>query len=525
MTQARAIVNGLLSLALFAYGAQFFIELSSENLAAASIVLASSMGVLLYLMFTNALQTHPLSTFAIFGFCFTTQMGALIAQSATWTPIVKNLRQPIETYATLGMYLGIAICAHSLYRMFSRKSVQGDQQLGLVRSVLTRFGLYVAPSVGALWIMGLIGLASYAFSGGAGITSKLAQGFTFAAWAPFLIPVYVLQYGKAYCNVQRNYLFVAVYAGVIALLAITANARGMMLVGMMTIVLFAVLHTMRSSHKVKASQIAKVGLVTMILFALAVPMDYLMTAMGIARGVRNTASATKMVEETWYYIQQPKLLQAESERIKFVSLQSNYDETYFSSNLVGRLIETKFHDNALYFGSRLNDRDTEKLREVTADFFWGALPSPVLKALKIDVDKTQMNFSMGDYLSHLSGAGNLGGFKTGSGFAQGMAVFGYAFPAMYFGICIVLFLCIDLLATRNAQGVTVISALGALGIWRMFQYGISAESLHFLFIAVVRGVPQGIALYLLVYHVSRFGATVLSGLVGRRMAQSPQLAG
>jgi hypothetical protein len=438
--------------------------------------------------------------------------------------LVQNLRQPIETFATLGLYQGVALFAHALYRSFSKQTRHDKDQDGLVRTSLSKLGLYDTPSVGTLWIMGIVGLSSYAFSGGAGIISKVAQGFTFAAWAPFLIPIYVLQIGPTYCSARKNYVFLTLYACVIALLAISVNARGMMLVGLMTIALFFVLRTMRSGQKVKASQLAKLGLLATVLFTLAIPLDYMMGAMGIARGIRKTATPIKMMEETWYYMQQPKLLKAEMERGKFISIQSSYDETYFASSLVGRLVETKFHDNALYFGSRLNERDKEKLQDITIDFLWGTLPDPLLKALKVDVDKKTMNYSMGDYISYLAGAGDLGGYKTGSGFAQGMAVFGYAYPAIYFCLCIVLFLCIDLLTSRRAQVGVVVSALGMLGIWRMFQYGISGESLHLLFNAIVRGVPQGIALYLVVYHLSRLGAATLGKLAGHKAAPRMQVA-
>lgn len=517
MTQARFFVVSLLALALIAFSMQLFIDFSSENISVASIVLASSLTVLLYILWTDAIQTHPLSTFAVFGFCITTQLGALLAQSATWIPLVNNLRQPVETFATLGLYQVVAVSAHGLYRQFSKPATYTTQRDGLVRTSFGKLGLYDTPSASTLWLMGIVGLSSYAFSGGAGIVSKVAQGLTFSAWAPFLIPIYVLQHGASYCKAQKNYIFLVLYAGVIALLAISANARGMMLIGLMTIALFAILQTMRSASNVKAAQLAKVGLVLAVLTALAIPMDYMVTAMGVARNVRTNASSTKMLEETWYYLQQPRLLQAEKERNSFIGLNSRYDETYFSSSLVGRLVETKFHDNALYFGSRLNVRDIEELEEVTGNFLWAALPDPLLKALRVDVDKAGMNFSMGDYISHLAGAGPLGGYKTGSVFAQGIVIFGYAFPAIYFFLCLVLFVCIDLLAFRTVQGNMVVSALGMLGIWRMFQYGISAESLHFLFIAIVRGVPQGIALYLVVYHLSRIGANSLSNAVGGKV--------
>jgi hypothetical protein len=326
--------------------------------------------------------------------------------------------------------------------------------------------------------------------------------------------MYVLQQGSGYCNVKKNYAFLALYMGLIALLGIAANARGLMLSGAMTIALFALLSAMRSTQKITASRVAKVGVTAILMGALSIPVTDLVTAMVIARKVRGNVSTAKMVEETFYYFQQPQLLNAKREQDKYISIQSKYDETYFASPLMGRLIETKFHDNALYFSSRISLQDQEKMLDITGDFFWATLPDPALKAMAIDVDKKDLNFSMGDYISHLGGGGELGGRKTGSGFAQGISIFGYFFPLVYLLVCPILFLAHDLLAYRSPNGRVVVSALGMLGVWKLFQYGISAESLHYIFMAVVRGVPQSIILYLLIFHVARLGAHVLGSLAG-----------
>ena len=510
MTQARAILIGLMALCLVAYAVQFFIEFSSGNLAAASIVLASSLTVLLYVLWTSAIQTHPLSTFALFGFCFTTQLGALLVQSASWNSLTANLRQPLETFLILALYQGVALLAHALYRLLSNPSSQ--RASGLIRSVLEKSNLYVTPTAGTLWIMGLVGLISFLFSGGQGVVGKTAQGFSFLAWAPFLIPMFVFQYGDAYCSTKKNYFFLALYIGAIFLLGIAINARGMMLSGFMTISLFFLLRAMRSTTRVSAAQVTKLSVFALLLVALSIPVADLATAMVLARKYRENASTMKLVEETVYYFQQPQMLLAQRERDKFVSLQSNYDEAYFASPLLARLIETKFHDNALHFSTRIPLQDRDRLKEITGDFLWSTLPEPVLRGLKIDVEKKDLRFSMGDYISYLGGGGEVGGFRTGSGFAQGIVIFGHFFPLVYFLVCPILFMALDLLAYRSVQGSVFVSSLGMLGIWRVFQYGISGESLQYLFMAVLRGLPQNIVLFLLVFYFARMIARMLGTL-------------
>lgn len=508
MSYARFTVILLTALTFVAFVAQFGIDFSSVNIASACIVLASTLCVLLYLHWTDAIHTHPLSTFAIFGFCLTTQLGALLVQSATWTSLSLNLRQPIATFGTLALFQLIALLAHGTYRLFSNSKT--PTRSSLIRPMLEKLGLYVTPTAGTLWIMGWFGFMTFFFgTGGEGILSKVLQGMTFVAWAPFLIPLFRLQQGAGYCNFKKTLLYLGLYASLVALVGMAANSRGLMLSGFMTIAVFVLLSAMRSTRQVTASQVAKMGVVTVLLASLTIPVTDLVTAMGIARQSRSYASGAQMVGQTLYYFQQPHQLAAQREKDKSTGIQSLYDETYFANSLMGRLMETKFHDNALYFSSRLNAKDEEKMLDITGDFFWSTLPEPLLKALEVNVNKENLKFSMGDYLSHLSGAGSLGGYKTGSGFAQGIAIFGYFFPLIYLLVCPLLFLSKDVLSYRSSQGNVVVSALGMLGIWKLFQYGITAESLQALFMGVMRGLPQNIVLFLVIFHLARVSDRLL----------------
>ena len=503
----------LLALALLAMVAQFAIDCTPDNVAASCLVMASALAILLYILWTDAIQTHPLSTFAIFGFCVTSQLGALLAQSGSGVSLTQNLRQPLETFAWLALFQAVALLAHALYRNFSKP--QERHSSSVLRTLLERVGLYQTPSVGTLWLMGMMGVCGQLLGGlGETTIAKLAQGFAFIAWAPFLIPMFVAEVGSTYCNKQRNYFFLFIYIGFIAFLGLAANARGMMLSGLMTITMMSLLRAFRSQQPVQAVQVGKYALLLLVLGAMAIPVSDLMVAMTISRKARGTVSPLKMVEDTFYYVTQPEQLRMQRERDKLASASSSYDETYFDNPLLGRLMETKFHDNAMYFGQRLTERDQDRLWKTSVDFLWSTLPDPALKALRIRVDKDSLHYSMGDYLSYLGGAGGVGGFRTGSGFGQGLALFGDFFPVVYLCICPILFWAADVLSYRSAQGGVLVSALGMLGIWKLFQYGITGESLHYLFVAVVRWLPQNILVFLLTLSIARAGASALATLLG-----------
>ena len=154
MTISKFINSVLMCLALLAFSAQLIIDFSTDNIATSTIILFSALSTLLYFRLSKALDTHPLSSFAIFGFCITSILGALLAQSASWVSVSADLYQPLTTFSTLAMYQAVAILAHSLYRVMTTPS---SEKTGLLRHMFKTLGVYAVPSVQVLWIMGGMG--------------------------------------------------------------------------------------------------------------------------------------------------------------------------------------------------------------------------------------------------------------------------------------------------------------------------------------------------------------------------------
>ncbi|MBT9463096.1 MAG: hypothetical protein IV113_03610 [Hydrogenophaga sp.] len=501
LSNGRLILLGLMGLALLALLAQMGIAFTSENVASASIVFASTTAMLLYLLWTPALQTHPLSTFAVFGFCVTSQFGALLGQTLYWTPLADNLRQPIATFALLAAFQALAMVAHTGHRWLM--PAPEAQRGSLPRQLLHKAGLYNTPSTGVLWFMGYVGLLAFLLgSGREGTFGKAMHGLAFITWAPFLIPMYLIQFGDAYSSFRRQWPYLAVFAGLVVLLGLAANARQVMLSGFVTIALFALLGAMRSTNKVSGKRVLKLGVLGLVLAGLAIPLSDLATAMVVARKVRSNVSAVQMVQETLYYFQRPEALAEQNEDQRNATL-GKYDEYYFENPLLARLVETKFHDNSLYFVSTFTQSDADLLTETTVDLFWAILPDPVIKRLGVNIDKKSLEFSMGDYLSHLSQGAPLGSRRTGSMLAQGVALLGVGFAVLYIAFCLVAFTMMDLLSFRNRSGQVVLSAVGMLAVWRLFQYGVTSESLQAWVSGMLRTIPQNIVLFLLVAAVAR----------------------
>jgi hypothetical protein len=508
----HAILNALMWATAAAFLLQCAIDPSAQNIASVCIVFVSSMAMLAYIKWSGAVDGQPLSTVALLGFCVTTQLGALLVQTAYWTPIRFSLFSPLLTFGTLSFYLAIALAMHAIYRFFVRHETD---RVGLARGILAWAGIYRVPPSSALWFMGFVGLVSFPFSAHEGVAARIASGFNFLTWAPFLLPLFIREVGPAYCNARRNKFMLAGYAGMVVVLGIALNVRVVMFIGLATVGLLYLLIGMRSNAPLTRKAVVRVCVLAAILAAVSPSLSDLATSMAIARGSRGKVSPVEMVKKTLSVWRRPALI-AEYERERSaVARFAAYDEHYIENPLLARFVETKFHDNALHFAGALTSENSRaQLRKVTADQTWALLPTPVLRVLRIGVNKDELQFSLGDYLAYLSRGVPLGGRKTGSMFAQGWAVMGPLFPILYAGICLLLYGLMDLLTVRRPSGGATLSPLAMMSLWMFFYRGITSDALSNSLGFIVRDFGQTVLIYVVIFGIARimFGSQPFRGV-------------
>ena len=501
MTVRNAIFNCLIVLTVLCVPLQFAIGPSIENVASSCIVLASALTVLLYLRGTSALDQHPLSSIALFGFCVSTHLGALWVQTAALTPLAGSLYTPIYTFGTVALYQLVALSMHVVYRFFS---VRKSTDRGLVRGFFEWAGIYKTPSCGTLWYMGCVGLPTILFWKTEGVLAKAAVGFNFLAWAPYLIPIYAAEVGESYCNVQLNRFLLVLYTVAFGVLGLAINARGIMFAGVATVGLLYLLRAMRSDALVTARALRRIGVLALILLAISGPLSDLTTAMVIARQVRGKVSATTMIRTTLRIWGQPGIIAAYKAGSKNAVRFGAYDETYVANPMLSRVVETKFDDTAFHFASTIATDDAKaRLRDISLKFAWAGLPTPLINALGVHVAKEDLDFSMGDYLAYLSRGIPLGGRKTGTMFAQGIVLFGPLFPFVYAVVCLLLYGLMDLLTIRTPNGAARLATVGMLRAWGYFVGGLAYESLHGLLYVFIRNFGQTLLIYVLMLTPTR----------------------
>src|SRR5260370_6245792 len=132
-----------------------------------------------------------------------------------------------------------------------------------IRGFLARAGIYRSPGCGTLWYMGCVGLPTILFWNHEGVLGKIAAGFNFLAWAPFLIPIYAAEEGESYFNVRLNRFLLVAYSGAFAVLGLALNARGIMFEGVATVGLLYLLRAMRSDALVTSRAVKRIGLLAL----------------------------------------------------------------------------------------------------------------------------------------------------------------------------------------------------------------------------------------------------------------------
>ena len=358
--------------------------------------------------------------------------------------------------------------------------------------------------------MGLIGLISYLMQGlplgssrGAPI-EKAINAFQFFVWSPFLIPHYLSSQGSSYCNWRSARALLIIHTMAVVGIGIAANARTIIFLGAITVTLLYLVDALRSNNHLVPRNILRIGLISVLAMVFVSPLSDFATAMQIARASRGKLQGYEMIQKTWDVWNRPIVIAKFRDSGLKAAKFGAYDENYVTNPMLSRFVETKFHDNALFFAGSLNTDDAKReVRSTAKMFVWAALPGPFLRFIGVDVDKDKLRFTMGDYLAYLSRGIPLGSYLTGSVFAEGMIVFGVAFPIIYVILCILSFTAFDILSSGEGEILANISPVAQMNIWTFFIHGISGDSLSVFTTGLIRGIPQLVLIYTATFLVCK----------------------
>lgn len=503
LTRAGAAFRALHGLTVIAALVQAAVDHGHVNLACVLLVAASSTLTFGYVRATRAMRELPLSTFALMGLCITTQWGALVGQSALLGSLTEHLRVPLQTFSYLLAFQAMAVAAHALSR---RVAVFGALRRAGAGTV-ARLGVFHLPPVQALWAMGLLGVAALGFAQGregATLLTKVADGFVVLAWSPFVIPLLHLRHGRRYCRMAVQWPALIAFALAVIGVGLFLNFRSVMLVGVFTAALLFGMQLLDDERPYTPGLLRGALAAALVLALLYQPLTYFLTGVQVAREQRGKIDRWAMVGHTLRVLADPVLIQREREHLETAGDIALYEEYYFRSQIVGRLVETKFHDNAFFMVDGITPAESRLVAEDALDRIWSILPYPALAAIGMARAKYVTLYSVGDLLANLRLGVELGSLRTGSMFAQGLAIFGIWAPLLYFVLCLPVFVVWDALSRPGRAGAqAAVSVIGMLLVYRLFAYGIVTESVGNIAGVLLRFQLQNVLVFALVFAATR----------------------
>lgn len=484
---------------LAAAAAQIFISLDPTNISSVLLSALASTFLIQYLIRSNCAQDTPLSTLALIGLNLTSLTVSLVSMSVYGRPFVQDLRTPELTFSILSSLQIISVLIHWAYRSF--KPLHNAPQV-IAESVFKPIGLFTTPHIAVVWILGGLGafsqIVGYADTGDVG--GKAIQALSFLCWMPFLIPFYYANYGEDFCNLRKQIIFVIGFIILMILIGLARNVRQIMMIGPMQL-LFAyfIYASQRPSPYKYPKLIYTVG--GAIVFFVGVHFAAeLATAMVVAREKRETSTPAEMIEDTAQILfnERHRITQYR-DKFELAASLSFYDESYIPNPVLGRLSETKFHDNMIYFGSNFSNEQIDDLLTGMYNKVTTILPENITKSLIKNYDKNDYIYSTGDYYLYIqTGQHRLSSFVTGSIWADFFTLFKWWYPIIAGAYILAMFIFIDSMTLTTKSGVAV-SAVGICTSWMIFIYGIGGESIPAKLSMIFREVPQRIALYLIFF--------------------------
>jgi len=487
---------------LFLGMVQLFIESSLENMLVVASIVGSTAVTYLYCFRRKQFQLHPFSAFMVLGNNFTMQLGALLFQTLYWRPLTYNLDQPVFTFTVLLGLQAALLLAHWLHSRFS----VGASSL-IASAFWDKMGLFKAPSISQLFLLGLIGcVATFVTKGGVsmspsgvesgrGMLLKVVEAFMFLVYLP---PVLLVLHRRARIALWEWGLL-GLYFVIVLLLGLIGNSRGFFATYPVVVILLFILGVLCGRVRIKRNALFVSFAVIFAGTLLILPLSNLAIAMELVRSERGNISYAELVRQTWNKSWDTQALQDYIDRRSNVTSENHYySEIYFENPFLNRLVVVKYQDNMLGMAKGFSAAQRAAVVDMTMEKNWAILPNPILVRLKPTVSKVYVtNFSMGDYFSYLSGREVLGSFRLGSLPAHAYVLFGFALLPALVCISIVVFIGLDSFCLLPKFGPPRLAILALGLIWPIFTL-YSYDSLLFVSLFFLRTVPQSFIIYWLI---------------------------
>ena len=500
---------------------QWLWKFEQQDIIATFLTLMGGLIGVSVLLSPELLAAYPISTFMMLGYLSYYFLLPPLATFIEGKSLTNNLYHPDLVLLHAFVCLLFLIAAYTIYRRW--RFFQGLRWI-VARKIYQPFGLFRFPSNLHLFLMGIIGLIAMGFqifvvgiyqNDILGISNKFLQGLYPLAYLPYVILVRTVTGPNGRIS-RKWFLILSIYTVLIVFVSMGQNSRSAFLIGAASILLAYFYGLAVGLYKANAGTIRKILLLVFGLLVLSGPITDLALSMVIVRGKRADISALDLVAETIKVYQNKETLR--SSRLDAVGNRSFWDWWYVDNIFMARLANLKLADNSIDLALSMGKITKSYIRDIELQRVLSAFPRPIIDVFDLPVDKDLVEpASSGDFMLYAV-TGNpyvLGGFRAGSIFGNGYALFGWWYPLIFSALALLLFPLEDALTTRlpisqiiqtSNEWIPVLAPVVIVDLFSRFFYLTSAatgsESLSSLASYLVRGWLQVLFVYALIYWIT-----------------------
>jgi hypothetical protein len=486
---------------------------SEENLFAMSCIAITWFLLTQLFLQKKKLEAYPFSSFLIIGYVSSQLYFPLVFTSLEYKPVVFNLELPYEVFFHSTAAVFVLVVAHYVYSYIPVNRNRGAD------SLLYKAGFFDTPAEISLWMMGAVGLLANIYvlvtntsgpgevSGDAG--DKFIQSLISFSYAPYFIPFYSL-YGSNKLASKKLIPWLIAFTLALFIISIARNSRGAFMIGFTSVGFAYLLGLFLGIFKPPKIAYKLIIMSAIGFWIITGPLADLGTAMVIVRGDRNDISRSELIDLTISAFSDKEAINLR--RLEDMEYESDWDERYLNNVFTSRFSNLKFSDASLVQAEKIGEKNP-LMYNYSIDYIWGALPGPIVKMIKPDLDKESIySMSFGDFIYSLTGAGSdvFGGFRLGHFAGTGMASFGWWYLT-FLGIGMIpVFYLLDKLSIKrqinymksNLKSERVnFSICGLLFLTSIFQF-LPTESVVGPATFLIRGYIQLLVLYWFIFQLT-----------------------
>ena len=367
------------------------------------------------------------------------------------TSMSHDLFNPVWTYILQLLYYIIAIVAFNYGGRLCRRHRE-------LSHIFARWGLFTPPSVAQIWALGVIGwVFKFILLTQQGMVGKGSVSmFAVFIYAPISI-LFKHLWGQAK---PTRYEQGIIYGYIIAvsLILIATNSRSQML---SPYVIYACGYLIEKTYE-RGERLwlnaRKLFLAIVGFIIIAGPLSDLAYAMVIVRSIRNDVRFTELLSKSFDTFQDREAIdKARSAANKHIggTIGFEWHEKYVSNIFLDRLCNYRVVDASIMHAERVGTPNEEMIEDFLTRMQM-VYPTPIMRFLYGDIDKTEYKYSSQDKLYALSYSCSLShGYRVGGDVGLGLAVFGYIYFIVVFIVYAIIFFIYDSLTYYSSGRVFI----------------------------------------------------------------------